>query len=76
MSEARLLFLVFRYPHRTALARRVRDGSVFAALRRLEALGLVWRQRDQYRLTKDGKAELEVNNALTRLLAASHQTSR
>jgi len=35
MSEARLLLLVMRYPHPSALARHARDGSVFAGVRRL-----------------------------------------
>jgi len=50
MSEARLLFLVLRYPHPAALARHARDSSVFPGLRRLEADGLVSRRRGLYRL--------------------------
>ena len=34
-----------RCPQRTALARQIRDGSLFAALRSLESRGLVRRQR-------------------------------
>jgi DNA-binding PadR family transcriptional regulator len=68
MSEARLLSLVRRYPHRTALARRVRDGSVFAALRRLENRGLVTRRRETYRLTRRGAEELALTRALSRLV--------
>ena len=68
MSEARLLSLVARYPQRAALARRVRDGSVFEMLRRLEARGYVWRQRDHYRLTRAGRNELVMTLALLRLV--------
>ena len=69
MSEARVLLLVERYPHRTALARRARDGSVFAVLSRLEGLGLLRRQQDHYRLTRRGRAELALHRALFRLVA-------
>jgi Mn-dependent DtxR family transcriptional regulator len=69
MSEARLLSLVLRYPHEKALARHARDGSVFAALRRLEARGLVRRQRSDYRLTRRGRDELAFTRALARLVA-------
>jgi len=69
MSEARLLSLVLRYPHRTALARHARDGAVFAALRRLELSGLVRRQRAEYRLTRRGRDELALTRALARLTA-------
>jgi Mn-dependent DtxR family transcriptional regulator len=68
MSEARLLSLVARYPQRAALARRVRDGSVFEMLRRLEARGYVWRQHDHYRLTRAGRNELAMTLALLRLV--------
>jgi DNA-binding PadR family transcriptional regulator len=68
MSEVRLLWLVARYPHRAALARRVRDGSMFDVLRRLEARGWVRRQRDQYRLTRAGRDELAMAAALLRLV--------
>ena len=40
MPELGALFLVAKFPHRAALARRVRDGSLFPALRHLEARGL------------------------------------
>jgi len=68
MSEARLLSLVRRYPHRTALARRVRDGSVFDALRHLEDRGLVIRRRETYGLTRRGAHELAMTRAVTRLV--------
>jgi DNA-binding PadR family transcriptional regulator len=67
MSEALILSLVARYPNRAALARRVRDGSVFPVLRRLERRGLLWRQRDRYRLTRRGREELATTFALIRL---------
>jgi DNA-binding PadR family transcriptional regulator len=66
MSEARLLWLVRRYPHPRALARH---GSVFAGLRRLEARGLLIRRRGEYRLTRRGRDELAVTQMVTRLLA-------
>ena len=69
MDEAQLLALVRRYPHPRALARRARDGSVFALLRRLESRGLVTRRRGLYRLTRRGHAELAIAVAVTRLLA-------
>jgi DNA-binding MarR family transcriptional regulator len=69
MSEARILALVARYPHPTTLARRTRDGSVFAAVRRLEAAGLVRRRHGQYRLTLRGRDELELTRSLVRLVA-------
>ena len=69
MSEARLLSVVHRYPHPTALARHVRDGRVFGALRGLEERGLVTRRRGHYRLTRRGRDELAMSRALTRLLA-------
>ena len=67
MSEAWVLSLVSRYPHRVALARRARDRSVFVALRRLEARGLLRRHQDVYRLTGRGRHELAVTFALMRL---------
>ena len=76
MSEARLLSLVLRYPHRTALARHARDGAVFAALDRLEARGLVGRGRAQYRLTRHGREELALTRALARLVVQTQRTRR
>ena len=69
MSETRLLLLVLRFPHPTALARHLRDGAVFAALRRLEAHGFLRRREGLYRLTAFGRAELEMTVALHRLVA-------
>ena len=71
MSEARLLSLLIRYPHRTALARRVHDGSLFTVLERLEARGLVTRRRDVYRLTRRGRHELQLTRALAHLVLVS-----
>jgi DNA-binding PadR family transcriptional regulator len=68
MSEAMVLSLVERSPHHVALARRARDGSLFGALHRLEAQGLVRRQRDHYRLTRRGRDELAMTRALLRLV--------
>lgn len=50
-----------------ALARRVRDSSLFPALRHREARGLVWRQQGQYLLTRRGRKELAITRALIRL---------
>ena len=69
LSEARLLHLVAEYPHPTALARRVRDASMFPALRRLEARGFLRRRAGQYRLTRRGCDELAFARALARLVA-------
>jgi Mn-dependent DtxR family transcriptional regulator len=69
MSEARLLWSVLRYPHPTSLARHLRDGRAFAALRCLEAGGLVTRRRGQYRLTRRGRDELATSLTVTRLLS-------
>ncbi|HET7854838.1 MAG TPA: hypothetical protein VFL41_00115 [Gaiellaceae bacterium] len=63
-----MLSFVQRYPHPTALARRLPDRRAFAALRRLECRGLVTRRRGQYRLTRRGRTELELTRAVTRLL--------
>jgi DNA-binding PadR family transcriptional regulator len=71
MSEARLLSLVVRYPHPTALARRVRDRTLFDGLRRLEAEGLVRKRRGLYRLTRQGRRELATTTLLVGLLARS-----
>jgi hypothetical protein len=66
MSEAALLVLVARYPHRAALARRAGE-PLFPALRRLEADGLVTRRRDGlYRLTRRARSELELHRLLVR----------
>jgi DNA-binding PadR family transcriptional regulator len=71
MSEGRLLALVARYPDLGALLRRVRDTSVFAGLDRLERRGLVRRQRELYRLTRNGRDALVIARAVTALLARS-----
>jgi hypothetical protein len=64
MSELGVLFLVARYPHQVALARRVRGSSLFPALRHLEARGFLWRQQGQYRLTRRGRNELALTRAV------------
>jgi DNA-binding MarR family transcriptional regulator len=69
MSEAQVLFLVTKYAHPRAFARHARDGSVFEALRRLEGRGLVTRQHGQFRLTRHGRDELAMTQALMRLVA-------
>jgi DNA-binding PadR family transcriptional regulator len=76
MYEAQLLSLVMRHPHPAALARHVRDGRIFAALRRLEARGLVVRRRGLYRLTRRGRHELSMERAVARLVAQAYLKSR
>lgn len=68
MSEGRLLSLVARYPHPTALARRTRDNSMFMTLHRLEAGGFLSRSAGNYRLTRRGRDEL----AMTRAVSPAH----
>jgi hypothetical protein len=70
MTELDLLSTVGRYPHRAALARRggIAAVSLFSALRRLEAEGLVVRRRESYLLTTRGKRELDIGRALARLV--------
>jgi hypothetical protein len=68
MSEARLLFMVDRYPQPVALARRV-GAQLFPALRRLEADGLVTTDRGLYRVTRRGRSELALACALARAAA-------
>jgi DNA-binding PadR family transcriptional regulator len=67
MSETQVLFLVARSAHPVALARRVRDSSLFPALRRLESRGLLDYRQGQYRLTRRGRDELAMTRALIRL---------
>jgi Mn-dependent DtxR family transcriptional regulator len=76
MSEGRWLQLVTRYPHGAALARHVRDGVAFEALRRLERRGLVRRRGDEYRLTRSGRSELSAARAVARLLVRSASRPR
>jgi DNA-binding IclR family transcriptional regulator len=71
MSQTRLLALVARYPHLTALARNTRCEAVYPGLRTLERRGFVRRDRDQYRLTRRGRDELAMARAIARLLRRS-----
>jgi hypothetical protein len=75
MSEGWLLLLVSKYPHRTAVARKVQDGAVLAGLRSLECRGFVWRCRDQYRLTRRGHDELAMACAIARLVLRAQCTA-
>jgi hypothetical protein len=68
MSEARLLVLVARYPHRVALARRA-GSATFPLLRRLEHEGLVAVRGAELRITGRGKSELALRGALARTIA-------
>jgi len=72
MFEARWLGLVKGQPHPAALARKVRDGSLFVALRHLEDRGLVTRRRGLYRLTRHGQQELWMARAVARLVARAN----
>jgi DNA-binding MarR family transcriptional regulator len=76
MSEARLLALLSRYPHPTALARHVHDGAVLSAVRSLERRGFVRRHRGVYRLTRRGRNELAMTRALARLIARAAYAAR
>jgi DNA-binding PadR family transcriptional regulator len=76
MSEVRLLALVSRYPHPTALARKVQDGALFVALRSLERRGFLRRHRGQYRLTRRGRDELAMARAIARLVARAAYAAR
>jgi DNA-binding PadR family transcriptional regulator len=70
MFELRLLALVFRYPHPTALARKVQDGALlFPTLRSLECRGFVRRRRGEYRVTQRGRDELVMASAIARLVS-------
>jgi len=71
MSEARVLSLVAAHPHPRALARHLDSRSHFAALRRLEACGLVRRVRGEYHVTRRGRGELETARAVGCLIARS-----
>ncbi|HWJ33209.1 MAG TPA: hypothetical protein VNR59_12810 [Gaiellaceae bacterium] len=75
MSEAWVLTLVSRYPHRVALARRAQNGSLFAVLSRLEARGFLRRRQDRYRLTRRGREELALTFALAQLAGAGGNSS-
>ena len=76
MSEALLSSLVSRYPHPTALARKVQNGAVFAGLRSLECRGFVKRYRDHYRLTRRGRDELAMAFAIARLVWRAEYAAR
>jgi DNA-binding PadR family transcriptional regulator len=76
MSEAWLLSLVSRYPHRTALARKVHNGAVFPGLRSLERRGFVKRYHDQYRLTHRGRDELRMARAIALLVSRAESALR
>jgi DNA-binding PadR family transcriptional regulator len=69
MSEGRLFVLVDRYPQPVALARRV-GATLFPALRRLEADGLVTTRHGLYRVTLRGHRELALQRALVRAVVA------
>jgi DNA-binding PadR family transcriptional regulator len=68
MSEAGLLWLLFKYSNPTALARKVQDGALFPGLPSLECRGLLTCRRDRYRLTRRGREALEMTCAIARLV--------
>jgi hypothetical protein len=61
MSEAMLLRLLLRYPHRAAIARRVTAATLHEGIGRLERAGLVVRRRTSYRVTERGRAALDLD---------------
>ena len=65
----RLLWLVFRYPNPTALARNAGGCAVFPRLRTLEGRGLVTRNQNNYRLTRRGRDELAMTCAIAQLVS-------
>jgi hypothetical protein len=76
MSETRLLSLVARHPHPTALARNAQSNAIFAGLRSLERRGFVRRYRGHYQLTSRGRDELAMARAIARLLRLSEPAAR
>jgi DNA-binding PadR family transcriptional regulator len=76
MSEARVLWLVFRYSNPTALARKVQDGVLFPGLRTLECRGLISCRRDRYRLTRQGREALAMTYAIARLVSPNEYSAR
>jgi hypothetical protein len=64
MSEAALLSLLLRYPDEVAVARRVNSSVLHQGLRRLEGLGLVRRCGASYRVTRQGRRALELQQVL------------
>lgn len=72
MLETRVLTLVLRNPHPGALARKVRDSSVFPVLHQLEDRGLLVRRRGLYRLTARGRRELSMSRAVAQLIARTN----
>jgi hypothetical protein len=69
MSEGDVLALVESYPHPSALARHMRDETLFPVLLRLEGRGLVRSRGGLYRLTGRGRDELAAVQSLRRLVA-------
>ncbi|HEX4518860.1 MAG TPA: hypothetical protein VH063_04675 [Gaiellaceae bacterium] len=64
MSEPALLWLLLRYPHPVAIARRVSASSLHEGLRRLEGSGYVSRRRGLYVVTERGRHALEFSQAV------------
>jgi DNA-binding PadR family transcriptional regulator len=64
MPESALLALLLRYPNAVAIARRVSASTLHEGLRRLERAGLVVGGQGIYRVTRRGRAALELDAAL------------
>jgi hypothetical protein len=64
MAESTLLALLLRYPNAVAIARRVSAATLHEGIRRLERAGFVVGGQGVYRVTRRGRAALELDAAL------------
>jgi hypothetical protein len=64
MGESALLQLLLRYPNAVAVARRVSAATLHEGIRRLERAGLVVGGQGIYRVTRRGRAAVELDAAL------------
>jgi len=64
MPESTLLAMLLRYPNAVAIARRVSASTLHEGIRRLEHAGLVVGGQGIYRVTRRGRAALELEAAL------------
>jgi hypothetical protein len=64
MTESTMLALLLRYPNAVAIARRVSASTLHEGIRRLERAGLVVGGQGVYRVTRRGRAALELDAAL------------
>ncbi len=68
MGQLRILALVRRHPHPANLARTAPGDATFTALQQLESHGLITRRHGLYRLTRQGRSELDMSQAIAGLL--------